>query len=477
VKIGWLLLLGCLLVALPARADERAAAKRLFSSGVELFEQGDHRAALAQFEQAYAAAPYPVVLYNIGLAHEALGDPVRAIAAFEKVLAAPGTLRKERVQRAQQSFAALSKSLGKLTVQSTTPGVSIRVNGEDWGAPPIERRAVKSGNAIVELYASGHRSERRGVTIPPAGEASIAADLTSAAALGQIKVSSPLEGADIVIDGAVVARTPHLATLALEAGTHRVELRRAGYATAGESLVLAAGSVAEVSLSPRVDLVALRTQSGTLRLAIEPPDSSFKIDGERIDSPPDAIRLPEGPHLVLIERSGFDPLELRVELQPGATLEKRVALLATPEQRARDSDARSLRRGGAIASATLGGALTVAGVSLLTWNVGEKGGLDQREADREARTGEFAGCGDLTRDGCWQKNLQLGKDRDLATGIDIGGSIGLAAGAAGVVTAVVLFATIPAGPQTKELAPDEWQLVPVIAPMANGGYLGVGGRF
>jgi hypothetical protein len=65
----------------------RAAARAKLVEGVAALKRGDHQAALARFEEAYALVPSPKIHYDFGLAYMGLGRTADALAAFERFLA------------------------------------------------------------------------------------------------------------------------------------------------------------------------------------------------------------------------------------------------------------------------------------------------------------------------------------------------------------------------------------------------------
>lgn len=70
-----------------ARADEaRDLAKQHFAAGESKFKAGDYRGAIVEFEAADALVPSPILSYNIGLAHEKLGEHETAVARYKDYL-------------------------------------------------------------------------------------------------------------------------------------------------------------------------------------------------------------------------------------------------------------------------------------------------------------------------------------------------------------------------------------------------------
>ncbi len=71
--------------AAPARADTDDARSH-FTRAVELFKEGDFRAALIEFQRAYDASPNYKVLYNLGQTNLELQDYAGALRAFRGYL-------------------------------------------------------------------------------------------------------------------------------------------------------------------------------------------------------------------------------------------------------------------------------------------------------------------------------------------------------------------------------------------------------
>jgi len=78
----------CLLLlsraALGDTAENRARA--LYKQGTTAFERKDYQTAVAKYEEAYALAPRPLFLYNIGLAYRLAGKPALAVMNLKQYL-------------------------------------------------------------------------------------------------------------------------------------------------------------------------------------------------------------------------------------------------------------------------------------------------------------------------------------------------------------------------------------------------------
>lgn len=65
---------------------DRKRALELFKESKQLYQEGRFRDAIERLEQAYALAPEPVLLYNLGRAFESSGELERAIDAYRRYL-------------------------------------------------------------------------------------------------------------------------------------------------------------------------------------------------------------------------------------------------------------------------------------------------------------------------------------------------------------------------------------------------------
>src|ERR1700727_2890609 len=84
---------GAALAQAPAASEAvRQEARERFDRGLRLFNDGDNPGALAEFKRAFELIPNPLVLYNIGLVYSAMGRPVEAVDALDKVIASADAL-------------------------------------------------------------------------------------------------------------------------------------------------------------------------------------------------------------------------------------------------------------------------------------------------------------------------------------------------------------------------------------------------
>jgi hypothetical protein len=140
----------CLLVlafSLPSRAwaDGEATdeASRHFERGVSLYNDADYRAALVEFKRAYALAPNPGVLYNIGHIYHQLQDYAAALRTFERYLreANPSGARRSEIHA---TLDLLRARVGRMRIASNLGGAEVAVDDEVVGHTPLRDLVVAS---------------------------------------------------------------------------------------------------------------------------------------------------------------------------------------------------------------------------------------------------------------------------------------------------------------------------------------------
>src|ERR1019366_4662633 len=154
-------------LAQPTAATEvtRQEARDRFDRGLKLFNDGDNSGALAEFKRAFELIPNPLVLYNIGLVYSAMGRPVEAVDALDKVLAAQGALTGDRLARAKQTRDDQAARIARVSVVTNVPAAIELDNVEVGHTPQTAPLAVAGGVHVVGAVASGYVPMRKEVTV------------------------------------------------------------------------------------------------------------------------------------------------------------------------------------------------------------------------------------------------------------------------------------------------------------------------
>jgi hypothetical protein len=417
-------------------ADAKTEARSRFDGGIALFEEGNNAAALAEFQRAYDLIPNPVVLFNIGLVYAAMNRPAEAAQALQKVIKEPSSLSPDILTRANQTLSQQLGRIAEVTVTCNVPA-TIEVDNVEAAKTPLAGPLQLAGGAhIIGAIAAGYTPQRKQLTVAGGAQASLAFNLTPMEGrLAHLALKSRLPGADVVLDGEVVGRTPLTTSLTLMPGSHKLELVRPGYRTARTDLTLGDGATGEIALEPEEDRAEVARTGGDLKLAITETDALVTIDGTPRGPYTASLRLAPGTHHVLIERGGFRPYERDVDVAAGQTTVIPIALDPTPEMRELYvGRARSQRTWSWIG---IGGGLTLAGggTAFLLYNASAKGDArDERDAavgrlQREEGVCDTRGTsGDA--DACNGAIRSAQDELDKVKGRDVIGYVGIGVGAA-----------------------------------------------
>src|SRR5580704_1908361 len=132
----------------PATEATKAEARDRFDRGLKLFNDGDNPGALAEFKRAYELIPNALVLYNIGLVCAAMGRPVEAVDALDKVLASPAGVAPDRLARAQQTRDEQAHRVARITVVTNVPA-AVEIDNVVAGQTPMTSPLRVSGGVHV----------------------------------------------------------------------------------------------------------------------------------------------------------------------------------------------------------------------------------------------------------------------------------------------------------------------------------------
>jgi len=229
-----------------------------------------------------------------------------------------GSVTIEGLGRRQTLSATLIPASAPVTVESSTAGARLWVDGEELGALPLVAE-LPAGPRALEIRAPGHKTWKD--TIPvAAGEARTVGPVALAPADGLLRIASDPPGASIALDGRYAGTTP--AALALAPGReHRIAISKAGYASAARTARLRAGEESTIN-------VTLNSEQGRVILNVEPRDAILSIEGRPLGPAHGTHQLAAVATLLEIQREGFQPEQLWVTPKPGFEQTRSVKLRA-----------------------------------------------------------------------------------------------------------------------------------------------------
>jgi hypothetical protein len=208
--------------------------------------------------------------------------------------------------------------LGKLIVDADVADVEVFVDEvKRSGALPLVI-AVNEGAHVVEVRKAGATTWRQTVFVRASDQTLVRAELLKTIkreTLATIKVTAkvtgksagsaaPVDLGEVFVDGTSIGKAP--LELELAPGEHWLVVKLAGYKSYEQKLQLEIGKT--------VAIAATLAPVAQLQINSTPAGSTVFIDKTRVGTTPVSIELELGPHLVWIDRTGYQRYEERVTL-------------------------------------------------------------------------------------------------------------------------------------------------------------------
>ena len=153
-----------------AQTDPLEAARAHFERAVTLFEAGDPRAALAEFERAYALSARPSLLFNLGATHQALHEYPEAVDALRRFLSATEGQRSRQRTEAERALRALDGLMARVRVTCDPTTATLTLDGR---AATGDVLSVGPGRHVIEASAPGRMTQRVEVTVASGDQPSL----------------------------------------------------------------------------------------------------------------------------------------------------------------------------------------------------------------------------------------------------------------------------------------------------------------
>ena len=153
--------------ALADKKKTKREADRHFKTGVKLFDEAKYSEALAEFEQAYALKPHPLVLYNLAASHRALSQYDQAVDFYNRFISeGKGVVDRRRLRRGKKELKALLALVARVTVTTSPEGAMVAIDGREVGTSPLEEALIVGpGDHVVTAALEGHEAGERSVRV------------------------------------------------------------------------------------------------------------------------------------------------------------------------------------------------------------------------------------------------------------------------------------------------------------------------
>lgn len=172
------LVLTAVLGAASAAAQSVTEARRAYELGTRELEAHHYPAAIEALETSFRLEAVPVVLFNLGLAHEGVGHTRAAIESYERYLSLSREVPAARAEALRARVATLRASLCAIAVEGDLSGATLRIDGRD--EPLVDGVArIEPGEHVVELHAPGRASLRQTLPLAPGSRTSLRLEVAS----------------------------------------------------------------------------------------------------------------------------------------------------------------------------------------------------------------------------------------------------------------------------------------------------------
>lgn len=204
--------------------------------------------ALAYYRRAFDATKNPALLYNMGRAYEGLAEFPKALDALEEFTEKAPPELKARVPKLSDLVDDVRRRVATLIVSSPIAGAEIRLGNKVLGTtkpgPNVFR--VNSGPQALNVSHRDFFPFERPVALQAGKLETVDVVLASRSAEALLRVTSPVSGAAVAIDGKSIGNVP--AETPMKPGQHRIAVSRDGYDSAETSVVLIAGESKNVDI-------------------------------------------------------------------------------------------------------------------------------------------------------------------------------------------------------------------------------------
>jgi len=234
--------------------DAKAESRRHFQSGLNLFEDRNYTAALAEFEAAYRQYPSASALQNVALCEKQLYRYSEARESLARLLRDHASeLDASERTAADNALAELGSLIGSIRLAVSPANANVLLDGRNV--------SVAERNAPIGLDVGEHRIVAEAPGFAPVaqtflmagGHTDVPLALTLTETSGIVSVTAPDTQTAIAVDGRPVAFAEWSGRL--EPGRHFVQVYREGYEPFEEEIDVEVGSHLRVVgvLGDRID--------------------------------------------------------------------------------------------------------------------------------------------------------------------------------------------------------------------------------
>jgi len=353
-----------------------AKAQAAFDQAQQDYLQGKYDEAAQGFQDAYTARNFPQFLYNIGAAFHMKGKKNSDVAAYGKAVEFYKRYLDEDKQasdrpKVEKAIAIIEAEIQRLAVTPAPGPGSGSGSGSALPAPPPAPSAAMQqlgdakvrGLVVIEsepqnatiylddkkrgafattpwsgsldgehkiiIEKKGYKLNESTIQADPSKLFVLKASMSEEGYLGWVEFSSNIEKSDIYMDDksiGAIGKTPLAQNV--KPGKHVFYISSEGYNEYRQEIEILPGQTYTIKADLSGTPIGKVNVQG---LGIE--DSSIWVDGQRLcERGPCLKGIPQGDHVVEVQRPGFKPYRRRVQIQAKTETQIKVALAPEPSR-------------------------------------------------------------------------------------------------------------------------------------------------
>lgn len=203
-----------------------------------------------------------------------------------------------------------------IRVDSTPPGATVVLNGDERGVTPVEVTGVPPGEAVLHLRHPHRGDELVRLTLERGD--SKTHHVSFPPAFGALEVVTNPRGAQVILDGSALDQLTPIIVEPIPTGEHTVEVSIYGRESKTATIEVFPGTTTRHALELE------RVPMGALTLQLTPANATVEL----LDAPlpySSGVRLPIGTYRLRVSSPGYDAREMDVAIAHGPN-RKRVDL-------------------------------------------------------------------------------------------------------------------------------------------------------
>jgi hypothetical protein len=310
-----------------ARADDNAEARVYFERGNRALERGMNargarrtrfiEEALAAYVQSLSIVRSRNVVYNAGIALEALGRDEEAFAYFREYLGYSDLTDEER-REATQKLTAIRTRVAVVMVTSTPEGAQVHIDRRDLapvGVTPLEV-AISEGDHTIYISAEGYGTKEAQIHGAPGQRETVSLSLRAEPIALVIRAPG---NAPLTLDGRTVAAGSEIQVMP---GDHEIR-----YGTAEPIRVTIHPGEGRRTVDVEApEGTAPAGPPGLLAVSVNVPATVY-VDDQVVETGREVeASVASGPRTIRVEAAGYSPATQRIDIPADGQTHIRVRL-------------------------------------------------------------------------------------------------------------------------------------------------------